>query len=45
MAQTTPERKGTAQFMRQGHTASDFGNDPGYVKKANAKPKDLKPGR
>jgi hypothetical protein len=45
MATRTPERKGTDLIARQGQTAADYGNDPGYVKKNNVKPKDLKPGR
>jgi hypothetical protein len=45
MPTNPPVRKGTDKVMRQGQTAHDYGNDPGYVKKNNTKPKDLKPGR
>jgi hypothetical protein len=45
MGTKTPEQKGTDKFMRQGHTAHDYGNDPGYTKKSNTKPRDLKPGK
>lgn len=45
MATSTPERKGTDKFMRQGHTASQMGSDPGVTPRPNTKPKDLKPGK
>lgn len=45
MATNTPEKKGTDKFMRQGQTAGDYGSDPGVVKRANAKPRDLKAGK
>lgn len=37
-------RKGTNQFMRQGHTASQFGNDPAVDPKGKvaAPPRELK---
>lgn len=38
-------KKSTGQFMRQGHTASVFGNDPEYDAKGKitAPPRELKP--
>lgn len=37
--------KGTNQFMRKGHTAGPYGNDPGVKAKgkASATPRELKP--
>lgn len=36
MASPTPSRKGTNQFMRQGHTAGQYGNDPSTDAKGKA---------
>lgn len=42
---TSANRKGTNQFMRQGHTAGIYGNDPAKEAKGQAgnPPKELKP--
>lgn len=38
-------RRGTNQFMRQGHTANEYGNDPSQEPTgvANKAPRELKP--
>lgn len=45
MAERIPSKKGTGQFMRQGHTASEYGNDPAVsaTSRVAAAPRDLKP--
>lgn len=44
MASPTPSKKGTNQFMRQGHTANEYGNDPSVDQKGKggSPPRDLK---
>lgn len=44
MSIRTPEKKGSDKLMRMGHTADEYGSDPGLVGKMNSKPKDLKLG-
>lgn len=45
MASPSPSKKGTNQFMRQGHTTNEYGNDPSIQPKGKAgnPPKDIKP--
>ena len=45
MASERPSKRGTGQFMRQGHTAHIFGNDPSSDAKGGvtSSPKELKP--
>lgn len=45
MASPAPAKKGTNQFMRMGHTAHIYGNDPAVDAKGGntSPPKDLKP--
>lgn len=45
MASPTPSRKGTNQFMRQGHTANEYGNDPSIQAKGKqgAPAREIKP--
>lgn len=45
MASETPSKRGTGQFMRQGHTAHIYGNDPGVDAKGGitSPPRELKP--
>ena len=43
MATPTPPKKGTNQFMRQGHTADIYGNDPSVDAKVFKGPRELKP--
>lgn len=45
MADQKPSKKGTNQFMRQGHTAGEFGQDPAVTAsgKVAAPARELKP--
>lgn len=45
MADGNSVRKSTNQFMRQGHTANEYGNDPNVDAKGKAgkPPRDIKP--
>jgi hypothetical protein len=45
MAAPVNTKKGTNQFMRQGHTAAMYGNDPAIDAKGqiSAPPKEIKP--
>ena len=44
MPSPAPSKKGTNQFMRQGHTAGYMGNEPNVESKGQAKAvKELKP--
>lgn len=45
MASPVPSKKGTNQFMRQGHTESCYGNQPSIDGKGqvSAPPKEIKP--
>lgn len=45
MASPTPSPKGSNAFVRQGHTASQFGTDPSTEAKGKSaqSPRDLKP--
>jgi len=41
----TPSKGGTGKFMRQGHTAGQYGNDPASTPRGpvGESPRDLKP--
>lgn len=45
MADEKPSRRGTGQFMRQGHTAHFYGNDPTVDARGTitSSPRELKP--
>lgn len=45
MAAEKPSKRGTGQFMRMGHTAHIYGNDPSVDAKGGvtSPPKELKP--
>lgn len=45
MATEPIPKSGTGKFVRQGHTASEYGTDPSVsaMGKAGNKPRDLKP--